>query len=436
MTLPLGARVRRIAVGGLLGALLAAGIGTAVLVHQRARQALDEALVAAALAESHPPPEARWTPHQTASEVEVGWWRAGDPQIPDDLARTALGEEVPRWVTADGTRLLLLAVEPAAHADDGTHHPHELIVARAPAVTWQNTVVPFLTAWALMAAAVAFTTSLVLQAALDRALAPLGHATAQLARLRALSRDVRLEVAGDSPEVDTLLRAVNTLLDRLDAAFSAQARFTSEAAHELRTPLTWMLGELELALRRPRTPEAYREALLAAQDAARGLHARVEDLMALARVDAGQIESGLEPEHVGVVLRAALHDEARTLSAAGCTVQTSLDDDAEGRLHAGLLRAAFSNVLRNVAAHAPGSAVRIHTRRQDDALEITVADHGPGVPPDQHDRVMHRHERGEGSRGLGLGLPLAREIVARHGGAVTLHDTPGGGLTVRIRLPV
>jgi signal transduction histidine kinase len=190
-----------------------------------------------------------------------------------------------------------------------------------------------------------------------RAFQPLDRALHEAAGVVGLGQGARLSVSGPR-EVRTLLEAMNAVLDRLDDAFHAQARFTAEAAHELRTPVTVMLGELDVTLRRPRGPEEYRATLATVREAVERLRDLVAGLTALARVDAGQVEQVRERLRASDVARAAAEAESRALDAAGCALRVRVERDAEVEGHPALLRAAVGNLLRNAATHDGDGARR------------------------------------------------------------------------------
>ncbi len=256
-----------------------------------------------------------------------------------------------------------------------------------------------------------------------------------MARVVAFGQGQRLGLDAP-PEVAPLLADVNALLERLERAHASQVSFTADAAHELRTPVSALVGQVELALRRERSAEELRAVLGDVGADAERLRRLVEGLTALARIDAGDVEAHREPVRAADLVEGALAVERPALEAADNAVALRVDDDPELEVHRVLLELAIGNLLRNVAAHAPGAAVVVTVREDRGRCVIEVRDDGPGIPEELREVVFDRFARGGSSGGgLGLGLPLAREVARRHGGECVLRPVVGGGtravLTVR-----
>ncbi|MBL8619437.1 MAG: HAMP domain-containing histidine kinase [Deltaproteobacteria bacterium] len=431
----LSTRVSRLSLGALALGLAGSGAGTAALLHQRAVVELDRLLLVAAQAGEQRP---TWANGHHPAPVTVWSWDPGEP-VPTPLvgaaeAEAALHSEAPLYLDRGADRLLLLAVEPPdVHADPtipgpaaDPDHPHALRLARAPREGPARTVGVFLMVYAAVSLCVVAMAALLLPRRVEAALAPLDQTRRALEALRGLAVRSRLPPGGPD-EVAAVVRSVNDLLERLDAAVSVRSRFTAAAAHELRTPVALLQAELELALRRPRAPEAYQEALRGALGSVGRLRGLVEGLMALARVDAGHVEEGKAPEHLSAVIGAALAAEGPALAAAGCAWGLQIDEDPELPLHGPLMCAAIGNLLRNCATHAPGRPVHLRLGVEDGVVRLVVEDQGPGLRP--------RADAGAPT-GLGLGLRLCREVSRRHGGALLLEPAPGGGLRATLVLPV
>jgi len=437
----LSTQVVALALAGLAVSLVVVGLGTGLALWLQSLQALDQALLAGAGAEAHPQPPERWRTEHLATPVEVRVWAPGDPLADVELARQVLRDERPRWLNVAGRRVLLIVAEPrsAPAGADGsdTDHPHALLVASAPQLTLMQAVGPFALSYGVVALVTAAVLGALLTFALRRALHPLRWAAARLDALQGREIGASVQVGGPD-EVRRVLAATNGLLRRLEAAAEGQRRFVADAAHELRTPVTRLLGELDLALRQPRDAEAYRRALAQGRREAARLRELVDALLTLARLDAGQGRDHEEQgaEHVSAVVLSALAAERGALDAAGCDVTLDLVADPLVTVDQALCRVAIGNLLRNAAVHAPGAPVRVGVHRGDEGLVVVVEDGGPGLDEPTRARVFERFHRGRhGHPGLGLGLPLARQILRQHGGDLTLGFSELGGLAATIHMP-
>ena len=266
-----------------------------------------------------------------------------------------------------------------------------------------------------------------------RTASPLRRYAATAARVDGGDLTPRLEESPSAAvELRTLAESFNHMLDRLDRAFARQRQFVADASHELRSPLTAVRGQLEvLARKESPSAEEVRQAEAMAMTEIRRIERLLDDLLALARLDEG----------VGPALQAV---EAapflRTLAAAAPGEPTELGALAEGTLRADpdLLAQVVRNLLSN--AHRHGERVVLSAEARSGALLVAVDDDGPGIPPGEREHVFERFHRSERSRdrargGSGLGLGIARSIVARHGGRIWVEDSELGGARVRFELP-
>jgi signal transduction histidine kinase len=235
-----------------------------------------------------------------------------------------------------------------------------------------------------------------------------------------LGRRVREPATGD--EIDRLARTMNETLDRLEDAVRRQQRFVADASHELRGPLTRIRGELEVDLARPELadPDATHRIVLGE---AIGLQHLVDDLLHLARSDAGAADITLAPVDLDdIVLR-----EARRLRARGrVVIDTTRVSAAQVNGDRHQLGRAVQNLLDNAERHAV-TLVTVTLDEIDGTARLTVGDDGAGIEPAQRERVFERFTRLDDARtrdagGSGLGLAITRDIVQRHGGTIGLAD--------------
>lgn len=419
----LAAALQRRALAVLTVSQIIVGLALAATLHLRALDALDATLIGAA--------EAHAIPHNEPDQlVSAGGVRAIPVQLIDHgdthpaVARVAdaRGASGPLLFTIGGVRYAMRDLDELGLPGG----PHPVAVAWSPAITLAASAGPFAWMYALYAAIVTTLAAMALGPLLDGALAPLRHAADHLGRVATAGTGARVGTSGP-PEIATLLRAVDALLDRLDRAFATQARFTAYAAHELRTPVAAMLGEAEVALRRDRDAATYREALTQIAATAADLGALVDGLVLLTRLDTGHVESQRDREHASGVATSAARTTEQALARADVALTITLRADPELTAHTALLSTALSNLLLNVSRHAPGARATLTVDATDQTASFTITDDGPGISAGVRDTIFDRYARGpSAAAGLGLGLSLAREIARRHGGDLVLHDVDVG----------
>jgi len=260
------------------------------------------------------------------------------------------------------------------------------------------------------------------------------------------------EVAELSTTLSEMLAQLGAARNETEATLERQREFVADASHELRTPLTSILANLELLADELDRPSGPRDGAAAAEIADSALRSSlrmrrlVGDLLLLARADAGRREQP-RPVDLAVVVREA----AREATAVGGDHPLTLDLPADGEgivegSHDDLLRLTL-NLIENAFLHtSSGTPVVASVRRATlsggtggDRVRLEVADRGPGVAPDQRERIFERFARTEGDRstmrGTGLGLAIVRAVAEAHGGSATVRDAEGGGALFEIDLP-
>jgi two-component system, OmpR family, sensor kinase len=271
------------------------------------------------------------------------------------------------------------------------------------------------------------------------ALRPIATVTATaeaIARSGELER--RVPAADARDEVGELAATFNRMLDRLDAALTAQRRFVADASHELRTPLTTLRLDLS-TLRRGdagRAPQDV-EILEAMDGELQRLSRLVEGLLALARADAGQpLERA--PVALDAVVR-KVHQDALA-RADGRSVTLEAVEPVQVAGSADHLEQVARNLVDNALKYTqPGGQVALAIRSHDGTAELVVRDDGVGIAPEDAPRIFERFYRAttaRGRAGAGLGLAIAAWIVRAHGGTIAVDSAPGAGSTFTVRLPV
>jgi signal transduction histidine kinase len=244
----------------------------------------------------------------------------------------------------------------------------------------------------------------------------------------------RVPVPSSRDAISALAITMNEMLARIEAGHRAQQRFLSDASHELRSPLATIISGLEVAEAHPELLDA-KFAIDTLLPEAHRMHALIEDLLLLARAD----ERSLVQRREQVALADLAEVEAaRVRRDAGCTIRTDIspayligDPSAISRV--------IRNIVDNAVRHAK-SRVDIDVDSRDDDAVLTVSDDGPGIAPAERGRVFERFVRLDSDRarsggGTGLGLAIVAEVVAAHGGTVTIDDRAGGGTEMSVVLP-
>lgn len=429
-------RVGRVAVGGVTLALAVLGVALAVAEHLHAARSLDEALLAAAYARAAQPRFAegeRWLPEEDGtSPVHVALWPDQEVPASPEALQAAVASESTRASTAGELRMVLLPTEPFGArllGEPKPPHPHAVVVAWAPAVRLADGALPLLGLYLPLAAVIALLVGLAQQRAVRSELAALERTVNRLGRVARLGGAPTVPEEGPN-EVREVIRAVNDLLGRLEAAHGAQSAFAATAAHELRTPVAVLRGELELLLRRDRSADDLREGLgRLLEDVAR-LGRLVDALLAMVRIDAGQAERGRERERVSALVHGAMRSQLQPDQAARVIVR--IEADRELWVSVTLVELAIGNLLRNAFVHG-AEPVTLRAFEGGDGVVIEVSDAGPGVPEGDREAFFTRFAHGR-TGGLGLGLPLARDVARRHGGDCVLDAAPGGGARARLTL--
>jgi signal transduction histidine kinase len=355
-----------------------------------------------------------------------------DPIITEQAARPALGrrEIVSTGGAVRGWRIRAFAVEPGRVVVVG-------YAMRKVYVVLTDLVLAY--AWALPLAAVAM--ALGSWWVTGRALAPFRALADEFEGIQSehLGRRVPEPMAKD--EIRRLATSFNALLGRLARSFAQTRRFAADASHELRTPLTIMRGELELMLREPELSPAQQAKLASLQEEIGRLDRITEQLLMLARFEAGQIR--IEPQRVDYShLVAEACEQAELLAhAAGVKLSTDLAPGLHVTGDGHHLRRLLLNLLDNACKHnEPGGRVSCRLYAEGREVVLAIGNSGAGIPAELRERVFERFFRADasrtGARGHGLGLALSQEIAALHGGKLELGAASRSGWTeFLVRLP-
>ncbi len=279
----------------------------------------------------------------------------------------------------------------------------------------------------------------------NQALNPVDRLTRAAEEIEAGDLSKRVQVPPKMDELGRLAATFNRMIARLQAAFERQRQFTADASHELRTPLAVMRGDIEIALRRERTPQDYRSVLTSNLEEIIRLSRLVEDLLMLARADAGQAVLQCEPmdlealcaQMVEYLAPLAEEKEQQLLYRPPETKPLTVKADAQ-RIKQMLL-----NLLDNALKYTPPrGTITLTLAAENDEAVLVVADTGRGIPEEDLPHIFDRffrHSRSTSDKtapGVGLGLSIVRWIVHSHSGKISVESRPGKGTKFTVRLPL
>ncbi len=275
-----------------------------------------------------------------------------------------------------------------------------------------------------------------------RSLAPVNRIIETTERIGVDNLSRRLDVPRARDELRRLTEAINAMLERIERSFQRITQFTADASHDLRTPVAVIRTSAELSLRRPRTAADYRETLHKILQTSVETSELLENLLTLARADAGAIGMEMHPLDLDQHVRKA-QERARILSSdkhlelvmsvPGTPVWVRADAVAIDRL----LLILVDNAVKYTP---PGGRCEIELSRQAAHAEITVRDTGLGIPESELSSIFERFTRVNRARsrdipGAGLGLAIARWITDMHGGTIAAKSQLGAGSAFQVRLP-
>jgi signal transduction histidine kinase len=378
------------------------------------------------------------SPDRTAPDTQV-WIYSGSraverPVVPSSVQRLADSlAGGPRTHAEDSSTDLRLFAVPVAQGPSrlGT------VVAAISLEPYERSASRALTASLIYAGAALLLVVIATRLIVTRALRPVAQMTAEAADWSEHDLDHRFNVGEPTDELTQLAATFDSMLARLASSLRHEQLLSAELSHELRTPLAAIVTEAELALRRHRGDEEYREALGEIASRASQMQGTLETLMAAARAESRQDLGTAQAEEVGEQAIAACGGVARDsavqirLDTPGDPLRVDVDLDTAERI--------LVPLIENGCRYGR-SRVDLSIRPNGDSVEFTVEDDGPGIDADEKERIFEPGFRGDAGsasdhHGAGLGLALARRLARAVGGDVDALSN-GAGASFRARIPL
>jgi signal transduction histidine kinase len=360
------------------------------------------------------------------------------PFDPEAIREAQHGKHV--WTTAPWDRTEVRSLYVQVHDSTSEGPVMQIAASMGPLHEAQRYVLFVMLGTALLgAAATWFGVGWLAQSAV----APVGEIADQAEALDPGTVGHRITAHASITEFQGLIRVLNSMLTRLDRAFLAQRRIIADVGHDLRTPITAMQGEIEIALRGERKPDAYRRVLSSVLEEVGRLGSISETLLTLARVEAGELAPRVDridllPLAEAAVRRAEPHADGHRIS-----VGAEGREPPAARADAHLIALVLDQLLDNTIRHTPSgtsASVRVESA-PGNMVRVVVEDDGPGLSAEALEHLFERFYRGDtargraGGAGAGLGLTVASAIIEAHGGTITAERGERGGLRVVFTLP-
>jgi len=272
-----------------------------------------------------------------------------------------------------------------------------------------------------------------------RSFRPIDLMTREAQQITAAHLQTRLPRTHAGDEVDRLAETLNEMMNRIESSTRAVQDFSSDISHELKTPLAIMRGEIDLALRRPRSVDALCETLRTIEGEVDELIRLVNDLMLLVKSDARQLRFDMKEVYLDEILSQIMDRFRERAHQKKIELIGDIDQHAAVQGDALYLKRLFSNLVDNALKFTPpGGKVQLRLILENHQAVTYVEDNGPGIEPEFQQKVFSRFYRTDQSRsleGIGLGLNIAKTICDTHGGNLQLTSQVGKGTAIRVTIP-
>lgn len=275
-----------------------------------------------------------------------------------------------------------------------------------------------------------------------RGLSPLSRLSDAVSKINPENINLNIEVNRLPSELRPIATRIRETLEQLSRAFAREKQATADISHELRTPLATLLTTCDLALRKTRSLDEYREFLGDCKAAGLQMNRAVDRLLTLARLDAGTDAVHKTELDLNMLVRSCVKQVANLAETANIRLTHELCPVPALVADADKLSEVILNLLHNgIQYNRPGGSVTVRTHQREDHAEISVVDTGIGIKPEDREMIFERFFRVDSSRtsdgmNSGLGLSIVKGFVEIMGGAIQVESVLGSGSTFRLLLPL
>ena len=271
---------------------------------------------------------------------------------------------------------------------------------------------------------------------------PIENILSQLKKINANDLSARLNSSKNEDEINQLVNEVNSLLKRLETSFEKISQFSSDASHELKTPLTIIRGEIEIALRKERSIDEYKDALNSSLSEIIIIEQTINDLLFLAKNEKDFIIDKQERFYFDEIIDESINETKSFAKLNQIEIKFLVEDTIEFDGYSNLLKIAIKNILKNAIQFShKNSQVIVKSYKKNGFFNISVQDFGIGIEKNEQIKIFEKFYRTDKSRnknsgGTGLGMSIVKKIVDIHSGSININSKENFGTTITISFPI
>ena len=272
-----------------------------------------------------------------------------------------------------------------------------------------------------------------------KSFSPIEKVLEELKSINASDLSARLHNTNNQDEINDLIIEINNLLSRLESSFERISQFSSDASHELKTPLTIIRGEIEIALRKDRSADEYKQSLQTSLDEVIVIEQTINDLLFLAKNEKDLITHNMEEIlYFDEIIDESINEMKNFAILNQIEIKFELVDTIEFKGYSNLLKIAIKNLLKNAIQYSnPNSIIIVKSFKNDGLFNISIQDFGIGIARNEQEKIFEKFYRTDKSRnknsgGTGLGMSIMKKIIDIHKGIIKIKSEENIGTTIII----
>ena len=272
-----------------------------------------------------------------------------------------------------------------------------------------------------------------------KSFSPIEKVLEELKNINASDLSARLNNTNNQDEINDLIIEINNLLTRLESSFERISQFSSDASHELKTPLTIIRGEIEIALRKDRSADEYKQSLKTSLDEVIVIEQTINDLLFLAKNEKDLITHDMkEVLYFDEIIDESINEMKNFAKLNQIEIKFELVDTIEFKGYSNLLKIAIKNLLKNAIQYSnPNSIIIVKSFKNDGLFNISIQDFGIGIAHNEQEKIFEKFYRTDKSRnknsgGTGLGMSIMKKIIDIHKGIIKIKSEENSGTTIII----